>query len=120
MTKLWQLLEHPVTMIGITVLCVVFFISLHKSGNKLQSSSQSLDQMKQEIARLQEQNQALVDDIEDSQTPLAQEKMIRDQLLMQKPGEVIVQLGDAVPTETKTAAESAKSPLESWKSLLLE
>jgi hypothetical protein len=71
-----------------------------------------VDQRQQEFEKVKkEANRA--------QTSLNQESIIRDELLMQKPGEYIVQMPDLPePIITQKVTQKQLSPWEEWKALL--
>ncbi len=116
-----QITAHPITLILAVIVSVLFYISLDKSAHKATNSSayvQTLEEQKNEVAtevaRLQQQFTL-------AQSPFTQEKILRDELLMQKPNEVILQL-PVLPIIMKNDTESTEklTPWQEWKSLVLE
>jgi hypothetical protein len=114
-------LTHPGIVVLATILSVVFFMSLHKSGQKSANSAQTLSHQAEEIASLEEENQNYQQQLAESQSPLEQEKLIRDQLLMQKPGEYVVQIARSSENNQQTTPDiQQQTPWQAWKALLYE
>jgi len=113
-----KLFSHPVAIIGYTIFCLIFFISLQATSQKTKTSSESLEVLDQEISRITQDVTHLQQQVAVAKSPTAQEKIIRNELLMQKPGEFVVQLPpieDDVPVEPP---KPTPAPLESWRQLL--
>lgn len=70
--------------------------------------------------QLQEQVDDLEKSLEEAQAPFVQEKIIRDQLLLQKPGEYVVQLPTELvsPEPSQLDNQAEATPLEKWKRVL--
>lgn len=58
--------------------------------------------MEEQTLELEKRNKELQVKISDAQSPFIREKMIRDQLGMQKPGEVVVQIVDSPNNASST------------------
>lgn len=113
-------LSHPVAVCIFSLVACIFAISLRQRIHSSAGSGQQVAQLRAEVERLEAQSDSLLHQLETANTPLAQEKMIRNQLLMKKEGEYVVQLVDDPRKKTqKNEAESIPSPLEAWKALLL-
>ncbi len=115
-----KILANRFFLVGFVVLTIVFSLSLRKTRLKSEYSAQVLKQkeagvakLKKEVESLKKKNQSLNDEY-------IQEKIIRDELLMQKPGEIVFQLPPELtqpspsPTPTPTPAN-----INRWRSLLL-
>jgi len=115
-----KILANRFFLVGFVVLIVVFSLSLRKTRLKSEYSAYVLKQkeagvaeLKSEVESLKKKNQSLDDEY-------VQEKIIRDELLMQKPEEIVFQLPPELaqpspsPTPTPTPANIYK-----WKNLLL-
>ncbi|MBP7774748.1 hypothetical protein KA078_03075 [Candidatus Woesebacteria bacterium] len=116
-----QITAHPITLILAVVVSILLYISLDKSAHKATNSSayvQTLEEQKNdvatEVAQLQQQFTL-------AQSPFTQEKILRDELLLQKSDEVILQL-PALPISVEKNIESTKNltPWQEWMSLVLK
>ncbi len=114
-----NLLFHPITVIVITIASMLYFFSLRSTTQKAQRPNETVNELKQEVSNLASEVSELEARVAASQTEFAREKIIRDELLMQKPGEYVIQLGEqgAQPAAT-TAPPPTPTPWEEWKKLL--
>ena len=113
--------QHPITIFLFTLLVIVLVISLRKSGQKNNLSSEEVATLEKEAYTLSQEVQRLQSEAELSKSLEYKEKIIRNELLMQKEGEYIVQL--SVPQEDLHTEEdnTVKSPLsyrEQWLQIL--
>jgi hypothetical protein len=103
-----------------TLVALVFAYSLLTTLQKIQTSSKAIEVLDQEIAKISSDVSGLRKNVAQSQTSLTQEKIIRDQLLLQKPGETILQIS-ALPEEEKiVVSQNSVSPSQAWWNLFWE
>lgn len=115
-----KLLQHPVVITILTVLAIIFYFSLEKSTHTAESSVATLKTLHQQTEKLNEEVVVLEKQLLDAESSMAQEKVIRNELLLQKPGEYIVQLGQFKETKSQAAhKEETATPWEKWKKVLL-
>ncbi len=122
MTKLSRLIYHPITLLSITIVSLLFFLSLLKTTQRAQGSAQNIkdqqDQVNQETAKVQ----ALRDSLETAKKPLSQEKIFRNELLMKTPGEYVVQISDESLKQDQNLKKEAKIeqniPWKEWQKLI--
>lgn len=69
-------------------------------------------------AKLQDELTAARAELELAGTKLYQEKMIRDELLLQKEGEIVLQIGEMAETEPEIEQEEKMTPWQEWKAVL--
>lgn len=116
-----QMVKHPVSLLLLGILTAVFFVSLDKTAARRTQSTQILTELESEVSTLQEEVYTLEKTAEKVKTTFAEEKIIRNELLMKKEGEYVVMITDL---PTTNAAESVKNtqhtPLQAWKQLLLQ
>lgn len=97
----------------------MFYLSLDKTAEKRQQSAATIEQLEREVAIDRAKLEQLEQQASAAATDFAKEKIIRDDLLMKEPGEIVVQLPDIELTEPKKEVESdQKTPLEEWKVLI--
>src|SRR5579859_1088600 len=103
-----------------TIVTILVCLSLYLNSRALGGHSQdSLKTLQAQLDNEKTQVSQLQQVLTDAKSSYAKEKIIRDQLLMQKPGEYVVQLPD-LPTLSLSLAPTAKilSPWEKWKIVL--
>lgn len=115
------LLKHPLAIALFTLVCLVFSFSLYRSTEQVRQSQDYLIAMEQETIELETSVSQLAEKVEQSSTPFAKEKLIRDQLLMQRPGEYVVQVPELQASESvpKHKAETLR-PWHAWIKVLFK
>lgn len=114
-----SLLFHPITVVVITILAMLYFFSLRTTLQQAERPSKTVSELKQEVTDLASEVSSLEEKAELAQTEFAREKMIRDELLMQKPGEYVIQLSDKIDVTLPASLPSpTPTPWEEWKKLL--
>lgn len=116
---MWKLLLHPVSALIITMVAVLFSLSLYKSTQDIRSSQAGLDQLEGEIAQLGSEVQSVQAEMQQADSPLVKEKIIRNELLMQKPGEYVIQIPEVIEEPGAVLPESSDTqPWQEWQQLL--
>lgn len=116
-----RLIFNPITLIFLTILSIIFSISLHKSAQKTTRSAHNLASVEQEVAQIETEVEQLELALESAEQPLAKEKIIRNELMMQKPGECVIQIADELTQLAASTAAEIKptpTPWEEWRELL--
>lgn len=114
-----KLLSHPITLALCTTLAIIFYVSLDKSTQTVHTSATTLQSLEQQNKKLDTEVKILEEQVQSAQTELAKEKIIRNELLLQKPGEYVVQLPeDILQPHQKAEDEAPETPWEAWKRLL--
>ena len=114
-----KLVFNPIAFIGITIISIIFSVSLYKSAQRTRYSTENLKSLEQEVAETEKEVAALETAIQESQQPFAKEQIIRNELLMKKGGEYVIQIPDELVSKTQSVVESKKnSPWEEWQKLL--
>ncbi|OGJ22310.1 MAG: hypothetical protein A2804_02025 [Candidatus Pacebacteria bacterium RIFCSPHIGHO2_01_FULL_46_10] len=83
------------------ILCASVSISLTKSLFSIVSSQSRVRVLEKQHAELERENASLEQKITDSRTPFAKESIIRNELGLQKPNEVVVQVPDSATPAAK-------------------
>ena len=111
-------LTQPLFILIITAITGLFVISLRRTAQKSLISQRNVEVLEQKIQDTSAQIQTEKNAVEYASSEFSKEKILRDELLLQQPGEYILQ----IPLEEKTTENSAKvaqqSPWEAWISLL--
>jgi len=114
-----KLLFHPLTALVITGLTIIFLISLYHNTQDIRRSTESLSILDQENQQLASEVTKLEKKLSQAQTDFAQEKITRDELLMQKPGEYVVQLPPLpTPSLAPQTPTQLSTPWAEWRQLL--
>lgn len=109
-----RIIFHPVILIIFTLVSIFFSFSLYQSAQKTKISSESLQLLQQEIENAKAEQEKLELALRESESSVTKERIIRDELLMKRPGEYVIQLPD-IPEQGKLSA-SAESSADSWYS----
>jgi len=126
-----QFLKHPLTILSFILFSGLFSLSLYSSWQRNQASSAQVTRLELEVAEMNLEVTALAEVTSSATSSLSLEKIIRDQLLMQKSGESVMQLlmqksGESVMqlpeiTEkmaSKVIASPTPQPQAEWLKLL--
>ena len=106
-----NLLYHPLAIITLTLLCVLFIVSLRKTAQKSEVSSQNVQLLEEKINQLSGEIELEKQAIEYAQSDLAQEKRLRDELLLQKSGEYILQIPEEKELKSGENSEQQQSKI---------
>lgn len=117
-----KLLYHPVTVLSLTIVAIMFFFSLDKSSKKTQISSENIRVLEYEVNQISQEVIQLEEKIEDSESLQFKEKVVRNELLLQKPGEYILQISNQI-TENISDQENKnliqnESNIKKWQNLI--
>lgn len=113
-------LEHPLTLIVAAVLFSVLFFSLRQTGNKSQQSTNEISLLEEKAYKTSKEVQELQEELEYSKSTAYKEKIVRNELLLQKPGEYIVQMTapQTEPLDTHITTSQPETNQEKWFEIL--
>jgi hypothetical protein len=98
---------------------IALCVSLFMNSREIQSSADLLTHLRSQVAQKQQEYNKTKEQASQSQTPLNQESIIRNELLLQKPGEYIVQMPDLPePITSQSVIQKQLSPWEEWRQVL--
>lgn len=124
MTKLSKLIYHPLFLVGVTFVSFLFFLSLLKTSQQTQLSTQNTNSLQNQRDQEAAEVQATRDSLAAAKNSLNREKIIRDELLMRAAGEYIVQISDEDLKQSQNLKNevkiSQKTPWDEWRKLLLK
>lgn len=114
-----KIFENKLVLITAVILVVIFSISLRKTRLKTEYSAYVLEQKEAGVKELEAEVKNLKQKNEQVKNEYYQEKIIRNELLMQKPGEVVLQLPPEVkkPTPTTTPTPTPENVMK-WKQVV--
>ena len=114
-----KILYQPLVIAIITLLTGILCLSLYVSSFQLRGSSEKVAVLKADVEKQQALADELAKKLEAAQHPFSKEELIRDQLLMQKPGEFVVQMPNLPVNDLDLGVTPQQtSPWQEWKKLL--
>lgn len=113
-------LQHPFTIILATFITIAFFLSSQNSIKNYQKTSTNINYIENENKDLSTTIQNLEAKKQFTESDFAKEKIIRDELLLQKPGEIILQLPSNLPPEPSPSPSPSPKPVEEWKKVFFD
>ncbi|HYD35004.1 MAG TPA: septum formation initiator family protein [Vitreimonas sp.] len=111
-------LKHPLTLLIVLFSTLFILMSLYKTLEKTRSSSEAIGVLEQENVKMASEVSELEARLNQAETSLTQEKIIRNELLMQKPGEYVIQLPEVAVTENQAQPTPSPSAWQEWKKVL--
>lgn len=112
-------LNHPLLIGVFTCLCLLAIFSLRESSKKAIISKESIEKLEKNIESLEKEVAKEDDKLKISQEPIALEKIMRNELLLKKEGEIVLQIPDE--EQDKEASKDLKNeqsgPWQEWKKL---
>lgn len=112
-----KLLFHPLAAGVFTLLAGVLILSLRATWQRSQQTAQSVSVLSEQLHQTQTDVSQLEQQLSSASQSTAQEKLIRDTLLMQKPGEYIVQVPVELPARTVETETGTTTPWQEWQQL---
>jgi len=113
-----KVLFNPIFIVLITFFSIILITSLNRSKQKAAISKQNLKQVEQEIAILEQKVKQNETKLYQAQTDFTKEKIIRNELLMKKEGEIVVNLPLSKVSVEKVMTEEETTAWQEWKRLL--
>lgn len=114
-----SVLYHPLVILIVSGVSLLFYFSLIKSDQKLIKTKETVATLNQEVTQLENQAKELQEKVEYASSSAAREKILRDELLMQKPGEYILQLPPQAHQQPEMTPSPSPTAWEEWRMLLL-
>lgn len=113
-------LSHPLALCMATIIVIMLSISTKNSVQNYQKTSETIKKIELENSKLSSNIADLKQKTDYSQTDFAKEKIIRNELLLQKPNEYIIQLPENMPPVPSPSPSPSPKPIEEWKKLFLQ
>lgn len=113
-----NLLFHPLTALLFTVIAILFVVSLRKTAQKSEVSSKNVEVLEEKINQLSGEIEAEQQALEYASSKLAREKMLRNELLLQKPGEYILQIPNEESLNVNQNVNEEQTNLKTWWELI--
>jgi hypothetical protein len=114
-----RLFYHPFVLSLVTLVAIGLWISFYLNSREIGQSSVLVDTFQNQITQQEKAVADLEQQLEQSKNPTKQEAIIRNELLMQKPGEYMIQMPEVEITPTPTAStNSYQTPWQKWQVIL--
>lgn len=114
-----KLLSHPFFIIIFSCLCLLSIVSLRESSKKALVSKESIQKLEKNTELMEEDLAKEKDKLENKQEEIVLEKIMRNELLQKKEGEIILQIPDQENIEFSEKESVEKNgPLQEWLKLL--
>jgi cell division protein FtsB len=122
-----KILNHPVVILALSIVAIIFFFSLDKSSKKTQSSAENIRILEYEVGQISNDIMDLEEEITYSESDEFREKVLRNELLLQKPGEYVLLIAeskdqkaeDCLDADCQNANQATvESPIQAWQKLL--
>ncbi|MCA9370170.1 MAG: hypothetical protein H6774_00095 [Pseudomonadales bacterium] len=108
--------RHPAVVIIITLLVLIFIFSSKNPLFTYRTTSKSIRVLEQENEKIaKEILEAQVAQPAPQENEFAKEAAMRNELLLQKPGEVVVQLDVSPRPQPSVVPSPTPKPIEEWK-----
>lgn len=113
---MFKLLKNPLILIIFTIITIIFYISLSRTQRKSLDTLSMIEKSEQEKQLLEQKKT----DLEEKLQNIDSEKIIRDEFLMQKPGEYVIKLPlpEGNDKDSQPRIEN-KTNSQKWLDLLL-
>lgn len=95
-----------------------FIFSLRKNLKKINISRQNLASIKKQVTNLEQKVEHKEKKLDQAKKTYSKEKIARDELLLKKPSEYVIQLPELNLEKKELSSSSPKKPIDQWKDLL--
>ncbi len=110
-----KLFFNPISVIVFTIVVFTLSLSIKETSHRATATKQELQSLQKEVSALQSEAVETEQLVAERRGEFVREKIARDELLLQKPNELIVQLPPITPKPEPTPIVQQHSPLEEWK-----
>lgn len=118
--KVEQIIQHPLTLLATALLIGLFCLSLIESRQKTRISEESIRELQKSVDQLDQEVNLQARQVEQSQSQLYKDKIIRNELLQKKEGEIVLQIPEEalIGTIELESKNESLQPLTAWKNLI--
>ncbi len=118
--KTSNLLNHPLLIVIYSCLCLLVIFSLRESSKKALVSKESIEKLEKNIDSLEKEVALEKEKLKDSQDDIAVEKIMHNELLLKKEGEIVLQIPEEKPSdqEKQDPQKEENGPWQEWQKLL--
>lgn len=114
-----RILYSPLVAAIITGIAGIICVSLYINGYRIRQSSRSIERLEAEVASMEAKVNEVEQEARTATSSAARERLYREELLLQRPNEYIVQIPDLpLPSPSPIVQPVSERPWEQWKKLL--
>jgi cell division protein FtsB len=110
-----NLIFNPWSFGLVMIFAVMFGLSLRTTGQKARITRDQLEQLQTETSQLESSVASKTAQASKSAQPFMKEKIARDELLLIKPGEVVMELPPIVAESTQADVGPTQTPWQAWQ-----
>lgn len=119
LNQMKHILSHPISKILFIIMAILFIISLQLKKKEIARRALIIEIQQTKVEKLKQEISDLESKASSSADPFFQEKIVRNELLMQKEGETIIQIPpELLPTRIIPSPTPSFTPWQAWKELL--
>jgi len=116
-----KILLHPIVIFLISLASLLLVFSLYQNAKEITNSTADLKEVELEVDQKQQKIDNLENQLNQAQTNFTKEKIIRDELLMQKEGELVIQIPEDQTIQIPQIEPiQPVTPWQEWKKLILK
>jgi len=108
-----KIIFHPLTAVVLTIVSIFILMQNHQKLKRLDIARKNIQQAKQEVKAVEEELLQVEAALEAAQEPLTQETLLRDSLLMQREGELVIKLPEINIVEEESEREQIDE--DNWR-----
>ncbi len=113
-----KLFYNPISLIVFILVVFTISLSLRETANRASLAKKEVNSLDQEVQDLRTETLETQQLVESRQGEFVREEIARNELLLQKPGEIIVQLPPITPKPMPTQVVQQLTPLEEWRAAI--
>jgi cell division protein FtsB len=118
MTLFKKIIFHPAAVIAISVVALIFIVNSQNKLKRVTVAQHKLNLAQQELEYWEGEVKLIEAELARSQDPFSKEKLHRDELLMQKEGEIVIKLPNIDFQESNQLQIKEKENWQKWLELL--
>ncbi|MBP9782076.1 hypothetical protein KBC89_05480 [Candidatus Woesebacteria bacterium] len=114
-----RVLSHPAFMLLVGILAILFVFSLRSTQKLTTQRENQVEKNQLEVESLKSKQEQLQKQLEESQLPFNQEKILRNELRQQKEGDIVIQIPSIAPQITPPPSPTPTiSNWEGWMKVI--
>lgn len=120
--QLEKLLSHPIFVITFTCFCLFGIFSLRESSKKALVSKESIQKLENSTELAEKELNKEKEKLDEKQEAIILEKIMRNELLQKKEGEIVLQIPDKEDSNhlfNENAEVRQNEPINEWKKLFI-
>ncbi len=114
-------ISNPIILLIFIILSIICYTSLSNAASRREVAAANVQLLRESVDAQKLEVSELRTDLEIANHPFTKEKMLRDELLLQKEGEIVFKLPD-IPevSPSPTPTPTPVTPWVEWKEVLFE